>query len=157
MALFTHVIIFNHISSATWTPPQPFWVSCLYPNVAKRLINVLWRKNTGWRLRKYLLLVFQLNKHCSYHSHSITKCLPPVVHFDCKYVELSKPNSYGNYSPDYSKSDANYVTMENENAGAVILQCLEKSLAVSAYKCIMHVGREFLFKNDLQNAFFLLF
>lgn len=36
--------------------------------------------------------------------------------------------------------------MENENAVAVILQCLEKSLAVSAYKCIMHVGREFLCK-----------
>lgn len=105
VALFTHV--FNHISSAAWTPPQPFWVNCLYPNIAKRLINVLWRKNTGWRLRKYLLLVLQLNRHCSYHSHSITKCLPPAGRFDSKYVEYSKPNTYSNYSTDYSKSDAN--------------------------------------------------
>ena len=42
-----------------------------------------------------------------------------------------------------------YVTMENENAVAILLQCLEKKTW-----SIMHVGREFLCKNDLQNAFF---
>lgn len=44
--------------------------------------------------------------------------------------------------------------MENENAIVVILQCLEKRLAIFAYKCMMHVGREFLCKNDTQSAFF---
>lgn len=150
MALFTHVIVFNHISSAAWTPPQPFWVNCLYPNVAKRLINVLWRKNTGWRLRKYLILVFQLNRHCSYQSY-IIKCLPPVGHFDCKYVELSKPNFYGNYTTGYSKSDANLCHNGKWKCSScnTTMSRKKKSLAVSAYKCIMHVGREFLCKNDL--------
>lgn len=42
--------------------------------------------------------LFQFTRHCSYHSHSIIKCLHPVGHFDSKYVEHSKPNSYNNYS-----------------------------------------------------------
>ena len=38
-----------------------------------------------------------------------------------------------------------YVTMENKNAIAVILQCTER-LTVFAYKCIMIEKRDFLCK-----------
>lgn len=99
-----------HLSYCLGTSPAI--LGLLYsPKYGKCLINVLRGKNTGWRLKKTSVsCLFQLTRHCSYHSHSITKCLPPVGYFDSKYVEHRKPNSYSNYSIDYSKSECKFMS-----------------------------------------------